>query len=116
MMTQSKDYRYSVYHLRYYKAAPLAEQALKPWVANEDDKKEPESIQNVNDLLEDLIRQSVTLVGKLGGHDDHDDRVRAIHFGMMPVHFCYKIRETKFKLFFASPNIIYSYIDVIRSK
>ena len=59
----------------------LAEQALKSLVANEDDKKEPESIpQNVNDLLEDLIRQSVTLVGKPVAMMTKDDKVRAIQF------------------------------------
>ena len=97
----------------------LAEQALKSLVANEDDKKEPESIpQNVNDLLEDLIRQSVTLVGKpvaeWGGQDiTIRFAVRAIQFLNDAGAFLITKSGDKISNFFGiSKYTLYSYIDV----
>ena len=92
----------------------LAEQALKSLVANEDDKKEPESIpQNVNDLLEDLIRQSVTLVGKPVAMMTKDDKVRAIQFLNDAGAFLITKSGDKISNFFGiSKYTLYSYIDV----
>ena len=96
----------------------LAEQALKSLVANEDDKKEPESIpQNVNDLLEDLIRQSVTLVGKPVAMMTKDDKVRAIQFLNDAGAFLITKSGDKISNFFGiSKYTLYSYIDVNNKK
>ena len=92
----------------------LAEQAIKSLVTNEDDKKEPESIpQNVNDLLEDLIRQSVTLVGKPVAMMTKDDKVRAIQFLNDAGAFLITKSGDKISSFFGiSKYTLYSYIDV----
>lgn len=92
----------------------LAEQAIKSLVSNEDDKKEPESIpQNVNDLLEDLIRQSVTLVGKPVAMMTKDDKVRAIQFLNDAGAFLITKSGDKISSFFGiSKYTLYSYIDV----
>ena len=86
----------------------LAEQALKSLVANEDDKKEPESIpQNVNDLLEDLT-----------AYEDEpywtkDDKVRAIQFLNDAGAFLITKSGDKISNFFGiSKYTLYSYIDV----
>ena len=86
----------------------------KNMVANEDDKKEPESIpQNVNDLLEDLIRQSVTLVGKPVAMMTKDDKVRAIQFLNDAGAFLITKSGDKISNFFGiSKYTLYSYIDV----
>ena len=92
----------------------LAEQALKSLVANEDDKKEPESIpQNVNDLLEVLIRQSVTLVGKPLAMLTTDAHVRALHFLTDAGALLITNSGDKISNFFGiSKYTLYSYIDV----
>lgn len=95
----------------------LAEQALKSLVANEDDKKEPESIpQNVNDLLEDLIRQSVTLVGKPVAMMTKDDKVRAIQFLNDAGAFLITKSGDKISNFSASPNIHFTAILMSTNK
>ena len=47
------------------------ENAIKQFTATEKDEKEPEPIaRNVSDLLDELIEQSVKVVGKAGGPDE----------------------------------------------
>ena len=46
----------------------------------EPQQEEPEKIVNVNDLLEELIQQSVSLVGKPVALMNKEDKVRAIRF------------------------------------
>lgn len=62
----------------------LIEQSVKSLVSSETDRlstKEPERItQNVNDLLDDLLDQSVTLVGKPVALMTKEDKVAAIQF------------------------------------
>lgn len=65
-------------------ALTLVEQSIKSLVGTESDKmseQEPERItQNVNDLLDDLIEQSVALVGKPVALMTKEDKVTAIKF------------------------------------
>lgn len=92
----------------------MAEEGIKSLIANEDDKKEPERIpQNVNDLLEDLIRQSVALVGKPVAMMTKDDKVRAIQFLNDAGAFLITKSGDKISSFFGiSKYTLYSYIDV----
>lgn len=92
----------------------LAEQTLKSLIANEDDEKEPARIpQNVNDLLDDLIRQSVALVGKPVAMMTKDDKVRAIQFLNDSGAFLITKSGDKVSSFFGiSKYTLYSYIDV----
>lgn len=92
----------------------MAEEGIKSLIANEDDKKEPERIpQNVNDLLEDLIRQSVALVGKPVAVMTKDDKVRAIQFLNDAGAFLITKSGDKISSFFGiSKYTLYSYIDV----
>ncbi len=92
----------------------MVEEAIKSLIANEDDKQEPERIpQNVNDLLEDLIRQSVTLVGKPVAMMTKDDKVRAIQFLNDAGAFLITKSGDKISSFFGiSKYTLYSYIDV----
>lgn len=92
----------------------LAEQAIKSLLSSSDDKKEPERIpQNVNDLLEDLIRQSVTLIGKPVAMMTKDDKVRAIQFLNDAGAFLITKSGDKISNFFGiSKYTLYSYIDV----
>ena len=92
----------------------MAEEGIKSLIANENDKKEPERIpQNVNDLLEDLIRQSVALVGKPVAMMTKDDKVRAIQFLNDAGAFLITKSGDKISSFFGiSKYTLYSYIDV----
>ena len=54
--------------------------SIKSLIASEPEAKEPERITNVSDLLDDLIEQSVALVGKPVALMTKDDKVRAIQF------------------------------------
>lgn len=92
----------------------LAEQAIKTLVANEDDNTEPERIpQNVNDLLDDLIHQSVALVGKPVAMMTKDDKVRAIQFLNDAGAFLITKSGDKVSNFFGiSKYTLYSYIDI----
>lgn len=92
----------------------LAEQAIKSLIVNEDDTKEPERIpRNVNDLLDDLIRQSVALVGKPVAMMTKDDKVRAIQFLNDAGAFLITKSGDKVSGFFGiSKYTLYSYIDV----
>ena len=62
----------------------LIEQSVKSIITSEEDKlseKEPERIpQNVSDLLDDLLEQSVALVGKPVALMTKEDKVTAIQF------------------------------------
>lgn len=92
----------------------MAEQAIKTLVTNEDDEKEPKRIpQNVNDLLDDLIRQSVALVGKPVAMMTKDDKVRAIQFLNDAGAFLITKSGDKISTFFGiSKYTLYSYIDI----
>lgn len=83
-------------------------------VPEQAEKKEQERITviNVNDLLEDLIEQSVTLVGKPVALMNKDDKVRAIQF--LNQHGAFLITKSGDKVakyFGISKYTLYSYID-----
>ena len=74
---------------------------------------EPEKITNVNDLLEDLIQQSVTLVGKPAALMNKDDKVRAIQFlNQNGAFLITKSGDKVAKYFGISKYTLYSYIDM----
>ena len=71
------------------------------------------SVLNVNDLLEDLIEQSVALVGKPVALMTKDDKVRAIQF--LSQHGAFLITKSGDKVakyFGISKYTLYSYIDI----
>lgn len=89
------------------------ENALKSLTATEMPEKEPEKItQNVNDLLEDLIQQSVTLVGKPVAMMNKDDKVQAIQFLNEAGAFLITKSGDKVSNYFGiSKYTLYSYLD-----
>lgn len=73
---------------------------------------EPEKIVNINDLLDDLIAQSVTLVGKPVALMNKDDKVKAIRFlNQNGAFLVTKSGDKVAKYFGISKYTLYSYID-----
>ena len=73
---------------------------------------EPEKIVNVNDLLEELIQQSVTLVGKPVALMNKEDKVKAIRFlNENGAFLITKSGDKIAKYFGISKYTLYSYID-----
>ena len=78
----------------------------------EPSQKEPEKIVKINDLLDDLIQQSVALVGKPVALMGKDDKVRAIHF--LNKHGAFLVTRSGDKIakhFGISKYTLYAYID-----
>ena len=74
---------------------------------------EPEKIVNVNDLLEELIQQSVALVGKPVAMMNKDDKVKAIQFlNQNGAFLVTKSGDKIAKYFGISKYTLYSYIDL----
>ena len=74
---------------------------------------EPEMIVNVNDLLEELIQQSVALVGKPVALMNKDDKVKAIQFlNQNGALLITKSGDKIAKHFGISKYTLYSYLDV----
>lgn len=74
---------------------------------------EPEKIVNINDLLNDLIQQSVALVGKPVALMNKDDKVRAIRFlNQNGAFLVTKSGDKVAKYFGISKYTLYSYIDI----
>lgn len=96
-------------------ALTMVDNALGDLVAVKDTaQKEPERITlNVSDLLDDLIKQSVELVGKPVALMSKDDKVRAIQFlnhnGALLIT---KSGDKIAKHFGISKYTLYSYLDV----
>ena len=80
----------------------------------EEEKKTPERIpQSVNELLDDLIEQSVQLVGKPVAMMNKDDKVKAIAFLNKAGAFLITRSGDKVSKYFGiSKYTLYSYIDV----
>jgi len=77
---------------------------------------EPEKIVNINDLLDDLIQQSVTLVGKPVALMNKDDKVKAIRFLNQNGAFLVTKSGDKVARYFGiSKYTLYSYIDTKQS-
>ena len=73
---------------------------------------EPEKIINVNDVLDELIQQSVALVGKPAALMNKDDKIRAIRFLSDAGAFLVtKSGDKVAKYFGISKYTLYSYID-----
>ena len=59
----------------------LAGEALRDFISvDEPQSAEPEKIININDVLDELIGQSVALVGKPAALMNKEDKIRAIRF------------------------------------
>ena len=78
----------------------------------EPQQEEPEKIVNVNDLLEELIQQSVALVGKPAALMNKEGKVRAIRFlNQNGAFLVTKSGDKIAKYFGISKYTLYSYID-----
>mgnify|MGYP005801113817 CR=1 FL=1 len=91
----------------------MVEGAVRDLISTgEPETAEPEKIVNVNDLLEELIAQSVALVGKPVALMNKEDKVKAIRFlsenGAMLIT---KSGDKIAKYFGISKYTLYSYID-----
>ncbi|SFP96231.1 Predicted transcriptional regulator YheO, contains PAS and DNA-binding HTH domains [Oscillibacter sp. PC13] len=91
----------------------MVENAVRELVSPRDQTQtEPEKIVNVNDVLEELIQQSVTLVGKPAALMNKDDKVRAIQFlNKSGAFLITKSGDKIAKYFGISKYTLYSYID-----
>lgn len=92
----------------------LMEEALRDLVSTgEEVPSEPERITNVSDLLDELIQQSVALVGKPAAVMNKDDKVKAIQFLSQNGAFLItKSGDKVAKYFGISKYTLYSYIDM----
>lgn len=91
----------------------MVEGALRELVSTgEEAPSEPEKIININDMLDDLIEQSVALVGKPVALMNKDDKVRAIQFlNQNGAFLVTKSGDKVAKYFGISKYTLYSYID-----
>lgn len=91
----------------------MAERAIASVLHHNEEPTMPERIpQNVNDLLDDLIEQSVALVGKPVAMMNKDDKIRAIQFLYQAGAFLVtKSGDKVSKYFGISKYTLYSYID-----
>ena len=91
----------------------MAERAIDSLLNHKQEQKAPERIpQNVNDLLDDLIEQSVALVGKPVAVMTKDDKIDAIQFLSKAGAFLVtKSGDKVSKYFGISKYTLYSYID-----
>jgi len=81
-------------------------------IPEQNNAEEKITIVNVNDLLEDLIEQSVALVGKPVALMNKDDKIKAIQF--LSQHGAFLITKSGDKVakyFGISKYTLYSYID-----
>ena len=91
----------------------MVEGALRELISTgEEAPSEPEKIININDMLDDLIEQSVALVGKPVALMNKDDKIRAIRFLSDAGAFLVtKSGDKVAKYFGISKYTLYSYID-----
>ena len=91
----------------------MAERAIDSILNHKTEDKAPERIpQNVNDLLDDLIEQSVALVGKPVAMMTKDDKIAAIQFlNNAGAFLVTKSGDKVSKYFGISKYTLYSYID-----
>lgn len=92
----------------------MAEHAVNSLLNHKQDKDQIKNIpQNVNDLLEDLIEQSVKLVGKPVVMMNKDDKVKAIRFlNDAGAFLVTKSGDRVSKYFGISKFTLYSYLDM----
>lgn len=91
-----------------------ADSSIKSLISTEPETKAPEKItQNVNDLLDDLIEESVVLVGKPVALMSKEEKVAAIQFlNDAGAFLITKSGDKVSKYFGISKYTLYSYIDV----
>ena len=91
----------------------MAERAIDSLLNHKVEQKSPERIpQNVNDLLDDLIEQSVSLVGKPVAMMTKEDKINAIQFlNKAGAFLVTKSGDKVSKYFGISKYTLYSYID-----
>ena len=91
----------------------MAERAVGSLLHHKEEKQTPERIpQSVNELLDDLIEQSVQLVGKPVAMMNKDDKVKAIAFLNKAGAFLITRSGDKVSKYFGiSKYTLYSYID-----
>lgn len=91
----------------------MAENVLQQLISPVSAKNEPENIpQNVNDLLDELIEQSVRIVGKPVALMNKDDKIAAIKFLNDSGAFLITKSGDKISTYFGiSKYTLYSYID-----
>lgn len=92
----------------------MVESAVRDLISTgeEPQQTEPEKIININDLLDDLIEQSVALVGKPVALMNKDDKVKAIRFlNQNGAFLVTKSGDKIAKYFGISKYTLYSYID-----
>jgi len=91
----------------------MVEGAVRELVSTQEPQQaEPERIVNINDMLEDLIQQSVALVGKPVALMNKEDKVRAIQFlNQNGAFLVTKSGDKIAKYFGISKYTLYSYID-----
>lgn len=78
----------------------------------ETESKEPEKLINVNDVLDELIKQSVAIIGKPVALMNKDDKIRAIRFlNESGAFLVTKSGDKVAKYFGISKYTLYSYID-----
>ncbi|MCG4529053.1 MAG: helix-turn-helix transcriptional regulator [Clostridiales bacterium] len=89
------------------------EENLKQFTATDQDQREPERIsRNVGDLLDELIEQSVKIVGKPVALMTKEDKVKAIQFlNETGAFLITKSGDKVCKFFGISKYTLYSYID-----
>ena len=89
------------------------ENMLRQFTATEKESREPEAIsRNVSDLLDELIEQSVKLVGKPVALMHKEDKVKAIQFlNETGAFLITKSGDKVCKYFGISKYTLYSYID-----
>ena len=90
------------------------EDSLRQFTAPKQPEEAPEPIaQNVSDLLDELIQQSVALVGKPAAVMNKEDKVKAIQFLSQNGAFLItKSGDKVAKYFGISKYTLYSYIDM----
>ncbi len=91
----------------------MVEDAVREITTTKDENEgEPQKIVNVNDLLDDLIAQSVALVGKPAALMNKEDKMKAIGFLSQSGAFLVTKSGDKIAKYFGiSKYTLYSYID-----
>ena len=93
-------------------ALMMAAGALRDFSTGEPQQEEPEKIVNINDVLEELIQQSVALVGKPAALMNKEDKIRAIRFLNENGAFLVTRSGDKVAKYFGiSKYTLYSYLD-----
>ena len=94
-------------------ALMMAAGAVRDFISvQEPQPAEPEKIVNINDVLEELIQQSVALVGKPAALMNKEDKMRAIGFLSQSGAFLVTKSGDKIAKYFGiSKYTLYSYID-----